>query len=307
MARRFSPEFNREAQRIVKSFNQRVRRAERRGMRNLPQTTTLRELKARFTTTEDLKKELSYLRRMNTNKEALSRHFLGEGSITNWEFEYLKDNLTDLKNFYNVQLKMAKARFKANPADYGLKNQVSTLEARREYLNRNIDKLTYSELKTFRKYLTYYKDYNRRDINYYDKYLKALDELMHQSGVDEETIKAIRDKVNKMPREVFMELYRRHDVVDEIFQYVPSPGVSDEWNGRTDSGEGVDMTDPRNVLKNIEEEDVPEINRKVNAVAEKLDQWEVEALAGLTKRKGMPKFTEEEQEIYDKYFGGFDL
>ena len=62
MARRFSPEFNQEARRIVKGFNQRVRRAEARGMKNLPQLTSMYELKARFTTEKDLKKELSWLK-----------------------------------------------------------------------------------------------------------------------------------------------------------------------------------------------------------------------------------------------------
>lgn len=308
MAKRFSPEFNQEARRIVKSFNQRVRRAEARGMKNLPRTTSVRELKARFTTMSDLKKELSYLRKMNTDKEALARRFLGEGSITNWEFNYIKDNLEEVKTFYDVQIKMAKARYKANPADYGLKQQVINFEARREYLNRNLNKLTYSELKTFRKYLTNYKDYNRRDINYYDRYLGALDELMHQSGVDTDTIKQIRDKINKMPREVFIEMYRRHDVVDEIFQYVPSPKEDVIAAARKLEDEGlVDMTDPDNVRLNIEAQDIPEINRKVNAVADKLDYWQLEALRGLIEKKDMEELTPKEQEMYDKYFGEFDL
>lgn len=310
MARRFSPEFNQEARRIVKSFNQRVRRAEARGMRNLPRTTSVRELKARFTTMSDLKKELSYLRKMNTDKEALARHFLGEGSITNWEFNYLKENLQEVKTFYNVQLKMAKARFKANPADYGLKQQVVNLEARREYLNRNLNKLTYSELKTFRKYLNQYKDYGRRDINYYNRYLGALDELMNQAGVDKDTIKQLRDKVNAMPREVFIELYRRHDVVDEIFQYISSPSPNDNILSAEQElrYEGlVDMTEPSNVRLNIEDQDIPEINRKVHAVVEKMDQWEVEALTSLLNKKDMEKLTPDEQEMYDKFFGEFDL
>lgn len=312
MARRFSPEFNKQAQRIVKSARQRIRRAEQRGMKNLPEIPTLRQLKARNQTQTDLKKELAYLRKLNTDKDALQRHFLGEGAIINWEFNYIKDNLKDVKVFYDVQIKMARARVKADPHDYGLKQQLATLEDRRNYLNRDINNLSYSGLKTFRKYLSGYKNYTRRDINYYDKYLKSLDMLMKQSGVDSDTIKRIRDKVAKMPRQVFIEMYRRHDVVDELFQIDPSPD-------KPEHAEDLLSPEDRAIYERQEaerharfdqniltEDDISNINEKASAIEQKLDQWQVESIAGLHNRKKLKLSSEEEEEMFDKIYGDMD-
>ena len=316
MAKRFSPEFNQEARKIVKSFNQRVRPAEARGMRNLPQTTSMRELKARFTTEKDLKKELSYLRVMNTDKEALKRHFLGEGAITNWEFNYLKDNLKEVKTFTDVQIKMAKARLAESPYDYGLKQEVLNLEQRREYLERDLNKLTYSELKTFRKYTQQYKDAARRDQNYFTSYLKTLDQLMKQSDLPKEVVSAFKSKINKLPPKVFIEMYRRHDIIDDLFEilyeYLESLGKAKQHveNKLTpEERAGLEATERMFEEKFGTDED--EVNRRqdivdtINNVSEKLDVWEVEARAGFkkTEKESKSNMTREEREMYDKFFG----
>lgn len=316
MARRFSPEFNQEARRIVKSFNQRVRRAEAAGMRNLPQTTSMRELKARFTTEKDLKKELSYLRAMNTDKDALRRHFLGEGAITNWEFNYLKQNLKEVKTFTDVQIKMARARLADSPYDYGLRQEVLNLEQRREYLNRDLNKLTYSELKTFRKYTTQYKDAARRDQNYFSNYLKTLDQLMRQSDLPKSVISDFKKKINSIPPKVFIEMYRRHDIIDDLFEelyeYLESLGKAKrnvENKLTPEERAGLEATERMFEEKfGTNEDDVnsrQEVVNTIKNVSEKFDVWEVEARAGFKKtgKDAKSSMTREEREMYDKFFG----
>lgn len=310
MARRFSPEFNAQARRIVKSFNQRVKRAEARGRKNLPSTVSLRDLKAKFTTEKDLKKQLGYLREMNEDKEALNRHFLGEGAITNWEFNYLRDNLQDVKTFYDMQIKLAEQRFKNDPSDYGLKQQVNLMKDRREYLNRNLNELSYSELKTFRKYLNQYQNTARKDVNYFDKYLKALDGLMNQSGVDTETIKELKNKINSLPPAVFIELYRNHDVIDELYQIDPSPEKYQNLVGenpeefRAAAEYERQMHDKyvaadERLLKKLSPDKINEVNDKVKAINEKLDVWAVEAVSNLDVI--LDNLKPGEKEAFDRY------
>ena len=320
MARRFSPEFNQEARKIVKGFNQRVRRAEARGAQNLPQTTSMRELKARFETESDLKKELSYLRQMTNNKEALGRHFLGQGSVTNWEFNYIKDNLEDLQTFYDVQIKLARARYKANPYDYGLRQQVITFEERREFLNRDINKLNYSELKTFRKYLTNYKDYNRRDMNYFSSFLKALDEMMGQAGVDKKLVEDFKKRINKIPPKLFIEIYRNHDVVNDIFEeiykYLEKLGkakhnMQAEDKLSPEDRAGYEATQEmfqkkfgnKRGYKTKKDEKIARdhIESLIRGVGDKVNMWEVEAIAGLHNVKDMEKMTPKERKMYDNW------
>lgn len=292
MARRFSPEFNQEARRIVKSFNQRVRRAEARGMKNLPKTTSMRELKARFSTDKDLKKELSWLKQMTSNKEALGRHFLGEGSVTNWEFNYLKENLKGTKKFYDSQIEMARQRYQDNPFDYGLKQRVLDLEARRDYLNRDLNKLSYSELRTFRKYLTDYKDYERRDKNYYDTVLSTLDDVMNQAGIDQDIVREVKEKINSMDQDVFMEIYRTHNVIDDVFELsymmLEKLGQSRRQQSVEDKLSPEDRKayeeQEKQRLKKFRNVEPSEVNQQLGNIVEHLDFWEVEAEAKLNKR-----------------------
>lgn len=300
MARSFSPEFNAYARRVVKSARQRIRRAEARGMKNLPEIPTLRQLKARNQTVTDLKRELTDLRKLNTDKDALQRHFLGQGAVINWEFNHLKNNLQELKTFYDLQIKMAKARYKSDPYDYGLKQQIVTMEDRRDYLNRDINKLSYSELKTFRKYLSQYKNYTRKDINYYDRYLKSLDALMKQSGVDKKTISELRDKFANMPREVFMEMYRQHDVVNDLFQIDPSPEKyeAEEQEEYEKKKKAKEEKQPQ-----LDEDQISNINEKASAMVQKVDGWANKAENDLAKKKNL-KLSASEEKIYNKIYGG---
>lgn len=293
MARRFSPEFNQEARKIVKGFNQRVRRAEQRGMKNLPQTTSMRELKARFSTEKDLKRELSWLKQMTSNKEALGRHFLGEGSITNWEFNYIKENLQGTKRFYDKQLELARQRYKDNPFDYGIKQQVLDLEERRDYLNRDLSKLSYSELRTFRKYITAYKDYERKDQNYYDSILGALDDVMAQAGIDDAVVGEIKNKIASMDKDVFIEVYRTHDIIGDMFdlayQMLEKLGKSRRQIRAEDKLSPEDRAiyeqQEKERLKKFRDVEPSEVNKMVGKIVPHLNVWEVEAEARLGKSK----------------------
>ena len=57
MASRYSDQTNKELYRVVKSFNQRVRRHETKGEKHLPTLISVSQLKASFTTEKDLKKQ----------------------------------------------------------------------------------------------------------------------------------------------------------------------------------------------------------------------------------------------------------
>ena len=193
---RYSSDFNAYARRVVKSFNQRVMRAERRGMKNLPSLRSIRELKAMFETEDDLKKELSELRKFNENRDALRIKELGnEAKITTWEFDYIKDNLQDLKSYYDRELEKARQRYENQPFNMGIREDVLNLEERRTYLDRNLLELNKSELMTFKRYLSNYQSRNRRDINFYDKFFEGFDFLMRVSGVDKSKIKYVQDSI----------------------------------------------------------------------------------------------------------------
>ena len=266
---RYTPEFNAYARRVVKSFNQRVMRAEKRGLKNLPSLRSVRELKAMFTTEDDLKKELASLRQFNESRDALEQKQLGaETRLTNWEFNYIRDNLDDLKAYYDRELEKARARYEDQPFSMGIREDVLNLEQRRQYLDRNLLELSKSELATFRKYLSNWQGRNRRDINFYDRYFEGFDFVMRVSGVDKSKIKYIKDRIISLTPQQFYELYKQHDVMGDLFDLVPSE-ERHEYYGK---------------IRELEQEkqksmalemgvDSEKVQGKVDAIVENRDTW----------------------------------
>jgi hypothetical protein len=145
----FTPEFNREIRRVVKSFNQKIRRAEARGVKGLPEIRSVRELKAQFATENDLKREVASLKTLLNNKEALQRRTLKEGTVSNWQYEYLARNLQATKRFVDRELEKAEERLKEYPKYlYSIRADIETLEHKKDILNRDLSKLTADELRT---------------------------------------------------------------------------------------------------------------------------------------------------------------
>ena len=266
---RYTPEFNAYARRIVKSFNQRVLRAQKRGMKNLPSIRKLRELKAMFTTEEDLKKELASLRSFNESRDALDQKLLGQDArLTNWEFNYIRDNLDDLKAYFDREIEIARKRYAADSFDMALRDDVLNLEQRRLYLNRNLQELSKSELLTFRKYLQQYKNRNRTDLNFYNYYFDSFDFLARVSGVEKSKINHIKDSINSLTPDQFYDFYKQHNEMKNILDYVPSPERQQYYQKLRDYEQ--QRKDDLAAEMGI---DAKEVREKIDYVDEHIDNW----------------------------------
>lgn len=288
---KFSPEFNQEIYRTVRSFNQRVRRAEQRGLTNLPDLQSVAELKARYVTENDMKRELGFLRQMNLNRKSLDTvTTLGGAKMTEWEFQYMKQNIKPLRRFYDVMIKVAQNRYGSYPYNTALKTELLNLQARRDYLNRDLNALTRSELLTFRRYMTKFKETSKRTGNYFDQYLGTLGEIGKYNPDARAAVRRIRKKINNLSPAVFEEIYRRHDIVNDLFDIVVSPpsSVSEETE--------------KSKSKSDEFYNTQDITRYVNTIDQKLDGWIEEAEAALAD-VNLEGLTEEEIKIYLQSIG----
>lgn len=266
---RYTPEFNAYARRVVKSFNQRVLRAERRGLKNLPNPRSVRELKAMFTTEADLRKELASLRQFNVNRNALDQRVLGEDTrITDWEFNYIRENLEELKAYYDREIQKARNRYKNDPFDMAIRDDVLNLEQRRQYLNRDLLNLSKSELATFRKYLSQYKGRNRTDINFYSYYFDAFDFLARVSGVEKRKIDYVKNRINSLTPPQFYEFYKQHSELKNILDYVPSPERAKYYAKlrEYEQKKQDDMAAEIGV-------DAKEVREKVDYIVDNIDDW----------------------------------
>jgi len=217
---KFDAEFNADIRRTIRSFNQKIKRAEKRGEKGLPELRSIREFKAQFTTKNDAKKELSYLRSMLNNKKALERRRTAEGTISNWEFDYIVKNLQATKKWVNRELEKARVRVKDYPDHlYAIREDVLKLEAEKAYLERDIAKLTSRELQTVQAIEKRMKRSDLRTIAGRKHFMESLDGLLTATGTKRKDREAIYKKLNTMTNEEFLEFYKSNDVVGTIMGY----------------------------------------------------------------------------------------
>lgn len=223
MARKFSDELNADIRRTMRSAIQKVRRAEKRGEKGLPTLPTVREFKAMYATEEDAKRNLRQYRAMLNNKEALQRYRTKEGTITNWEFGFIVQNLQETKRKVERELMKEQARVKDYPDHlYAIKSNVLRLEAERDYLNRDLDQLTARELKTVSATIQRVQRSDLRTIAGRKHFMKMLDTILTAQTFSSKQRQNIYQKINNLTNEEFAELYKNNDMVRTIMErYVP--------------------------------------------------------------------------------------
>lgn len=229
MARKFDADFNKEIDRTVRSFNQKIRRAEKRGEKGLPKLRYVSELKAQFTTKTDLKRELSQLKSLLNNKQALQRHRTKDGTITNWEYDYIVSNLRSTEKWIDRELEKAKERYKNYPDHlYAIRADVKTLEQEKRVITSDLNKLTAAQLKVVGGTIERYKRRNIRITAGRKHFMENLDYLLTAKGTPLTKRKQIYSKLNKLSNDQFNDLYYNHDVISEVMVMIPSPSQADK-------------------------------------------------------------------------------
>lgn len=221
---KFDADFNTEIRRTIKNFNQKIKRAEKRGQKGLPELRSVREFKQQFVTKRDAKRELAQLKTLLNNKEALQRRRTREGTISNWEYDYIIKNLQETKRWVNRELEKARYRVKDYPDHlYAIREEVVKLEAERDYLARDIAKLSSRELKTVAAIENRMKRSSLKNLTGRKYFMDNLDNLLMIRGMTTAERKRLATKLNKLSNDEFLELYKSHDIVSTIMEYyVPS-------------------------------------------------------------------------------------
>lgn len=223
---KFNSNLNADIRRTIKSFNQKIKRAEKRGEKGLPELRSVREFKQQYATEKDAKRELAQLRGLLNNKQALQRHRTKEGTISNWEYDYIVKNLTDTKRWVDRELEKARLRVKDYPEHlYAIREDVLRLEDEKAYLERDIRNLTARELKTVGAIERRMKRSELKTITGRRFFMETLDSLLTARGMSKTDRKNIYTKLNSLSNDEFVELYKTHDIVGTIMAYyMPADG-----------------------------------------------------------------------------------
>lgn len=223
MARKFSDELNRRLYKDVKSFNQKLARAEARGQKGLPKKRSIREMRAQFVSANDMKKELSRLEQLLNNKDALKRRKTPDGTISNWQYNYIVEKRPEVNQWLLREKSKADERLADYPTHlYATRADIERIQDEYNILNKDLTKLTAQELKSVAAIV---ERFNRRDVKTRtgrEYFMENLDYLLTAKGVDEKDRKKMYNKLDKLSNDEFLELYKRHDVISDIMLLLPS-------------------------------------------------------------------------------------
>lgn len=223
MSIRFDSALNKEMRRIVKNFNEKRKRAIRRGFTNLPDKIYVSDLKRRYESRELLKKELKLLEQFNKEKDKSLEiiETLEGGRLIKWEYEYLKSNLNAAKKFYDREIK--EAAQSEEPFSIARSEYINNLRSKRKFLELELIELNTPQLRTYRKTIDEYLSSSKRDLDSYRGWLKEVEIIMRQLGYDNKTINRFFDGFSNLTPRQFVKLYRENNLVSRIYElYIPS-------------------------------------------------------------------------------------
>lgn len=228
MAIRYDKKLDKEINRTIKNFNQKIVRLEREERALfLPEKITKKQLKEDYLTRTDLRRKLKELQRFGERGAEKVIETKGGALLTKYELENIKEERRRI--LYNINKEIKKlGDTKIKVA--GIVQDVTFKEAKDEnYMNlverykllkRNISSLTSKQFERYRKLLDKSKYYSKYyNTKFYGNYLKGLEEVAKFYNIDKKTIDEIKTKLTSMKKEDFLNLYDTDKAIQSIMHY----------------------------------------------------------------------------------------
>lgn len=241
MAIRFTPEYNRNLYKIVKNYNQKVKRANEEGKiprALLPQEVSIRQLKRNYTSREELDRELENLKLF---KRKSIRHSAGE-PITGYEMQVLRTTQQKAKEFYEHQYKVFKPV--ARPYDPEDISKLEMFKTNIELLNKDIDKVAEDDLKAMERAVHNYRhSFNKQGAGY-RAFLEEIEWVMNTVGVPKAEKEAFFKKIKKLTPQQFYDIYVSQDLVQRAYELADSPAYGKMKLNTTEENAREDIIQP---------------------------------------------------------------
>lgn len=219
MGIRYDKNLNKRVSRIVRNYNQRVRRANKLGKINkseLPETVSIKTLKKSYSNRRDLESELRNLE-LFSRKDARTKF----GDINAYEAKVFEENRIKAIHYFEKQLEYAKNKVKNNFP--GEMNHVRTLEANLDLLKSGIGRLNSNERRAAVNYVNKYRKSFERQATGYRGFLSEVDLIMQHLEIDKDTRDKLFEKFSVLNEEEFFELYNNNELINKIYMLADSP------------------------------------------------------------------------------------
>lgn len=244
MAIRYDKTLNKEINRIVQNFNNKVKRLEK-SERDLilPNKVSIKQLKKESTTRRELYRELEKLQSYSKRGIEETVQTMGGSKVSRYELENIKKEARRVKYQITRQISLKKL---TKPRVFGVEQDVTFAEmgdktylnlvARRKALNKEIEKLSSSELKRFEDLLEKSKqkriyDFNNLQYNWANEMLMPLAYL---TGYPMDKLEGVSQKIATLKEKDFLDLFNNEMVMRAITEF-----YAEARRGNTDMAEDV--------------------------------------------------------------------
>lgn len=228
MAIRFDEKLEKEINRTIKNFNQKIVRLEREEKAlYLPQKITKKELKKEYLTRRDLRRKLRQLQRFGERGAEKVLETEGGVLMTKYELDTLKEDRRrilynikrEITNLSETKIKVAGIEQDVTFKESGDENYLNLVE-RYQRLKRKVTSLAQDEFNKYVKLLNKSKYYSKYyNTKLYDSYLRGLEEVAKFYNVDKEKFKQIKEKLVNMKKDDFLKLYDTDKAIQSIMHY----------------------------------------------------------------------------------------
>lgn len=221
---KYTPKVNKEIARVVKNFNQKVKRLELKGVKNIPKKITVKDIKENVYNKSDLKRELNRIKRFS-RRGAEDVVKINGNSITKWEIRETGIQVATTKRAITRRLKgygFKKVNGKFNVGRYA-SDDVKTLVTQYKSLNaRNILSQKYSSERKRRveQAKKYSYRYSNQALFNLRESLKQMINLLGISIDDKDFKEKLLKKLNQVNLNEFKKLYYANELINDfISQY----------------------------------------------------------------------------------------
>lgn len=227
MAIRYDRDLNREISRVVKQFNQKVRRLEKLDRDLIPDRISIQELKTEFTDRKKLKRELNNLLKF-TRRGAEDIIKIGNLRTTKYELERSKKRASVAKRNLTLEIKRiegGKVGAVIN-SDY-----LENLRYRRRYLDKPIETLDPNQLLTREKIITQDFDAGKKARQFYDNFRKMMFTSSYHSTIPNSRFLEMFEKLEQLTPEQLSDAVNTFAVFRNFLDhYMIFTGVADFGN-----------------------------------------------------------------------------
>lgn len=236
MAIRYDKKLNQEINRVINNYNAKIRRIEKYDDSynyQLPEKMSKQLLKQNAYTRNELRRKLKELQRFSKRGIEESIQLKGGYVLSRYEFENLKREKARVQRNITREINRLEEQ---KPTVYG-KEQVRTFAqmgdsrylsflARKRNILKDYETLTSEEFKRYEEFVySAGRNIEYENSLFRDNYKKMLFDLAYYTNYDNDKIKFIENKIDKLNNKQFYKLFHTEQGIKEvIYQYMAVTG-----------------------------------------------------------------------------------